>query len=208
MGREELVERLKGRGFLRTGAIIDAFLAVPREEFVPGAQEENAYADTPLPIGGGQTISAPHMVAVMTEELEPVETDRVLEIGTGSGYQAAILSLLVDEVVTTEIVPELAEEARETLADYGNVTVVRTDGSTGYAEEAPYDKILYTAAAPDIPPDVFDQVKEGGRIVAPVGSRHSQELKIYRKEGGGEIREETRSGVRFVPLTGEAGQSD
>ncbi|MDY6773621.1 MAG: rRNA adenine N-6-methyltransferase family protein, partial [Candidatus Nanohaloarchaea archaeon] len=112
MGNQELVDRLKQRGTLESERVIDAFLEVPREEFVPADRQEKAYDDRPLPIGEGQTISAPHMVAVMTEELEPEETDRVLEIGTGSGYQAAILSELVDEVITTEIVPELAEKAR------------------------------------------------------------------------------------------------
>ncbi|MFB6166977.1 MAG: protein-L-isoaspartate(D-aspartate) O-methyltransferase [Candidatus Nanohaloarchaea archaeon] len=208
MDREELVQRLEKRGVLRSDRVIEAFRKVPREEFVPREKRGEAYEDRPLPIGEGQTISAPHMVAAMTEHLEPGENDRVLEIGTGSGYQAAILSELVDEVITTEIVPELAEEARERLSDYGNVEVVQTDGSTGYSEEAPYDRILYTAAAPEIPSEVFDQLEPGGKLVAPVGTGYSQNLKIYTKHREGEITEETEYGVRFVPLTGEAGKDE
>ncbi len=208
MGREELIERLKGRGILETGKVIEAFREVPREDFVPEGQQEAAYSDRPLPIGEGQTISAPHMVAAMTELLEPRQSDKVLEIGAGSGYQAAILSRLAEKVVTTEIVPELAEQAREKLERYGNVEVVQADGSTGYAEEAPYDRILYTAAAPEVAPEVFDQLEPGGRLVAPVGGRHSQDLKVYEKDEDGEITAETYYGVRFVPLTGEAGRED
>lgn len=206
MDNDDLVDLLKSKGVLSSDRVEAAFRAVDRAEFVPEEQEEQAYEDRPLPIGHGQTISAPHMVAIMTEELEPEEGDRVLEIGTGSGYQAAVLAELVDELITTEIVPELAETARENLAGYDNVDVVEIDGSTGYAAEAPYDKILYTAAAPDIPPSVFDQLTSPGRLVAPVGRRHRQELTVYTKDETGELSESRHTGVRFVPLTGEAGQ--
>ncbi|MCJ7478964.1 MAG: protein-L-isoaspartate(D-aspartate) O-methyltransferase [Candidatus Nanohaloarchaeota archaeon QJJ-7] len=206
MGNRVLVDRLKRKGVLESERVIDAFLDVPREDFVPTDVKDKAYEDRPLSIGEGQTISAPHMVAVMTEELEPEEDDKVLEIGTGSGYQAAILSRLVDELITTEIVPELAEGARRRLSDYEDVKVVEADGSIGYEKEAPYDKILYTAAAPEIAPEVFDQLKEGGRLVAPVESGFGQRLKVYRRKDS-DIDEEAKSSVRFVPLTGEAGKN-
>ncbi len=203
---DDLVEQLQSRGALTSDRIIDAFRTVPRDKFVPDDQHDNAYRDTPLPIGGGQTISAPHMVAHMTELLDPQPTDTVLEIGAGSGYQAAILAELVDTVITIEIVDELAEQARERLAEYDNVTVIHGDGSTGYSEEAPYDKILYTAAAPDIPEEVFAQLRDGGILVAPVGGTH-QNLNVYTK-GNDEITKETHYGVRFVPLTGEKGNGE
>ncbi|MFB6265664.1 MAG: protein-L-isoaspartate(D-aspartate) O-methyltransferase [Candidatus Nanohaloarchaea archaeon] len=206
MGNQELVESLRKKGALESERVIEAFRSVDRSEFVPSDRQENAYEDRPLPIGEGQTISAPHMVAVMTEELEPREDDKVLEIGTGSGYQAAILSELVKEVITTEIVSELAVQARDRLSDFDNVEVVETDGSTGYEEEAPYDRILYTAAAPEIPSEVLDQLEARGRLVAPVESGFGQRLKVYTKGEEGEIQEESRSGVRFVPLKGEAGK--
>lgn len=204
--RESLVNHLKQRGILQTDRIIEAFESVPREDFIPQEHRENAYADNPLPIGGGQTISAPHMVAHMTELLDPQPTEKVLEIGAGSGYQAVILSHLVDEVITVEIVEALAEQAQQRLEKYDNVTVIHADGSDGYAPEAPYDKIIYTAAAPDVPEAVFDQLEEGGIVVAPVGKAR-QELKTFRKTDG-EIVEETHAAVRFVPLTGEKGSED
>ncbi|MDY6770162.1 MAG: protein-L-isoaspartate(D-aspartate) O-methyltransferase [Candidatus Nanohaloarchaea archaeon] len=206
MGNDALVDRLRRKGILRSDRVIAAFRSVDRADFVPASQAEHAYEDRPLPIGAGQTISAPHMVAVMTEALAPEEDDAVLEVGTGSGYQAAVLAELAGEVVTTEIVAELVEQARERLAAYDNVTVVETDGSTGYVEAAPYDGILYTAAAPDIAAGVLDQLAPGGTLVAPVGDRHRQDLTVYRKGEDGEIARDVRSSVRFVPLKGAAGQ--
>lgn len=202
---EELVEHLQQRGILETDRIIDAFRTVPRERFVQEEYESHAYSDTPLPIGGEQTISAPHMVAHMTELLDPQPDDRVLEIGAGSGYQAAILAEIVDEVITIEIVEELAQQARDRLEPYDNVEVIHGDGSTGYHDAAPYDKILYTAASPHRPPeDVFDQLADQGMLIAPVGNTH-QSLNVYKKQNG-EITEEPHYGVRFVPLTGEEGR--
>lgn len=202
--RDDLVDKLVSRNTLTSNRVIQAFRRVPREDFVAAEERDHAYLDTALPIPGGQTISAPHMVAHMTELLDPQPEDKILEIGAGSGYQAAILSQLAGQVITIEIVDELAERAEEKLADYDNVTVIHGDGSTGYTEEAPYDKILYTAAAPKIPDEVFDQLEEGGILIAPVGSNAGQNLKVYTKKDRG-IEEETHYGVRFVPLTGEKG---
>jgi protein-L-isoaspartate(D-aspartate) O-methyltransferase len=201
---DKLIERLQTRGALESPRIIDAFRAVPRKQFVPDNQQDNAYQDTALPIGEGQTISAPHMVAHMTELLDPQSEDQILEIGAGSGYQAAILAELVEQVTTVEIVDELAEQAQNRLADRDTVTVIHGDGSTGYKPEAPYNKILYTAAAPEIPGQVFDQLDNGGKLVAPVGGTH-QNLNVYMKDSDGSITTETHYGVRFVPLTGEKG---
>lgn len=201
--QEELVDHLIERGALESDRISDAVRSVPREMFVPDERADAAYSDAPLPIGDGQTISAPHMVAHMTELLDPQPDDRVLEIGAGSGYQAAILAELVEQVITVEIVEDLAEQARKHLQRYDNVTVIHGDGSTGYEPEAPYDKIIYTAAAPEIPDAVFTQLADGGKLVAPVGGTH-QNLHVYTKDNG-ELRKETYYGVRFVPLTGDEG---
>ncbi|MFB6294694.1 MAG: protein-L-isoaspartate(D-aspartate) O-methyltransferase [Candidatus Nanohaloarchaea archaeon] len=206
MDNDDLVDLLKTRGVLSSERVEEAFRAVDRADFVPDEQKRHAYEDRPLPIGHDQTISAPHMVAVMTEELAPQEDDTVLEVGTGSGYQAAVLAELVERLITTEIVPALAEKACEQLEGYDNVTVVAADGSTGYEEEAPYDKILFTAAAADLPQAVFDQLAAPGRLVAPVGDRRSQELRIYVKDEDGELMERRGRRVRFVPLTGATGQ--
>jgi len=176
--------------------------AVQRHLFVPEEYQADAYADHPLPIGYDQTISQPYMVALMTELLELKETDKVLEIGTGSGYQAAILSLLAGEVYTLERIPELAEAARQRLEElgYANVHVHLGDGYNGWPEHAPYDAIILTCAAEDIPPPLLDQLKDGGRLIAPVGaSGWSQSLVLLRKEGPKFTRREI-AGVVFVPL--------
>jgi protein-L-isoaspartate(D-aspartate) O-methyltransferase len=184
--------------------VLAAMRTVPREEFVPPAYRRDAYADQPLPIGGGQTISQPYIVAVMTQLLELRGGERVLEIGTGSGYQAAVLAELAKDVYTIEIDPELAKSAERLLArlGYGRVHVRSGDGFFGWPEAAPFDAIIVTAAAPRLPEKLVAQLREGGRIVLPLGSGEEQELKVGIKRGDGvELR--SKGGVVFVPMTGE-----
>lgn len=180
---------------------------VPRERFVPADQAEFAYFDTPLHIGHDQTISAPSMVAIMCAVLDVRDGDRVLEIGTGWGYHAAVLSRLAGTgtVYTVERIPELAERAKAVLAGlgYGNVKVFVGDGSEGLPEFAPYDRISVAAAAPEVPRALVDQLKDGGRMVIPVG-RYFQELMLVEKAGG-QVKMTPRGGVAFVPLLGKHG---
>jgi protein-L-isoaspartate(D-aspartate) O-methyltransferase len=199
--RRRLVQHLKEMGYLKTARVIKAFEEVSRELFIPAKMSEHAYSDEPLPIGSGQTISAPHMVAIMTELLEPRKGDKVFELGAGSGYQAAILSKLVSKVYTVELVPELAEKASKALAKAGckNVEVMVGDGSKGWEEHAPFDKAIATCACPEIPKAVIEQLKEGGIIAAPVGSEWVQELIVGRKKKGKLLKERHGSCV-FVPL--------
>ena len=209
--RRRLVERLVREGIIKSRSVKEAFLKVPRELFVPEDLRRAAYDDTPLPIGYGQTISAPHMVAIMVEELELEKGLRVLEVGTGSGYQAAIMAEITGPegiVYTVERIPGLAEKARRNLeaAGYaGRVEVIVGDGSKGYPEAAPYDRIVVTAAAPSIPPPLVEQLKPGGILVAPVGDRYMQRLVKAVKKRDGSL--DARSGVYclFVPLIGEYG---
>ena len=185
--------------------VLRALAEVPRHEFVPAAQRPSAYENRPLPIGHGQTISQPYIVAVMTELLEVGETDRVLEIGTGSGYQAAILGELVEQVYTIEIIKPLGKRAGTLLKelDYENVTVRIGDGYYGWQQEAPFDAIIVTAAASHIPPPLIRQLKAGGRMVIPVGSRFMvQQLLVVHKDSKGTISTRQVLPVRFVPLTG------
>jgi protein-L-isoaspartate(D-aspartate) O-methyltransferase len=179
---------------------------VPRHEFVPPALREYAYADQPLPIGHDQTISQPYIVAKMTELLEPKAGDRVLEVGTGSGYQAALLAELVREVFTIEIVAPLAEQARERLErlGYTNIEVRVGDGYLGWPEKAPFDSIMVTAWATHLPAPLLEQLKPGGRLVIPAGeSRFEQELLVvHRGKTPKDLRIERVMPVRFVPLTG------
>lgn len=208
--REKLVKSLIEESILKSEEVIRAMLSVPREEFVPPRYKELAYLDTPLSIGYGQTISAPHMVAIMTEALKPSRGNKVLEIGAGSGYQAAIIAEIVKpegHVWTVEIVPELAKFAEENLrrtgySDY--VTVIVGDGSRGYEGAAPYDRIIVTAAAPRVPEPLISQLREGGRIVIPVGDAYVQTLKIVEKKGG-TLHVEDSVPCVFVPLLGEYG---
>ena len=207
-GRVRLVDRLVRDGDIRSAGVRAAFLRVPREEFVRAEDRRDAYADTPLPIGEGQTISAPSMIAIMLEEAVLRPGERVLEIGTGSGYHAALLAVLVgpENLVSIERLPGLAAWARSNLdrAGFAGVTVVTGDGSLGYAERSPYACILATAGAPRLPPAWPDQLAPGGRIVAPVGdSRYTQDLLVARKrpDGGLDIRRGTP--CAFVPLVGE-----
>lgn len=213
--RRRIVEYLVELGYVRSEKVKKALLSVPREEFVPEAYRDMAFNDHPLPIGYGQTISAIHMVAIMTEALDPEPGDKVLEVGTGSGYQAAVLAEIVGKmdpsrkghVYTIERIPELAEFARRNLERTGYseyVTVIVGDGTLGYPDEAPYDGIIVTAASPDIPEPLIEQLKDGGRIVIPVGDLWFQRLVIADKRGGELIR---RYGIEcvFVPLVGKYG---
>jgi len=186
--------------------VLAAMRRVPRHLFVPAEVRGSAYSDYPLPIGHGQTISQPYIVAMMTSLLQIQPDDRLLEIGSGSGYQAAVLGILAREVISIERIPEVAQLARKNLADAGitNVTVVIGDGTLGFPGGAPYDGVLITAATPSIPSPLVEQLAEGGRLVAPVGSRDLQELvRLTRK--GHDLTRESFGGVVFVPLLGEHG---
>ena len=186
--------------------VMQAMSRVPRHELVPESLLEVAYENRPLPIGHGQTISQPYIVAVMTDLLKPEPGDRVLEIGTGSGYQAAILAELVARVYSIEIIEALGEEARRKLAQlgYGNIEVRIGDGYYGWQEHAPFDAIVVTAAASHIPPPLIKQLKPGGRMIIPVGSRFMvQQLVLVEKDATGEVTTRQILPVRFVPLTGE-----
>jgi protein-L-isoaspartate(D-aspartate) O-methyltransferase len=182
-----------------------ALAKVRREAFVPADAADQAYANRPLPIGQAQTISQPLIVAIMTELLDLQPDDHVLEIGTGSGYQAAVLAELVGELCSIEVIPELAKRAAKALAreGYGNVGLRTGDGGLGWAERAPFDAIIVTAAAPKIPPALIEQLREGGRMVIPVGAPHGeQELILLRKSATGEVTRRSVLPVAFVPLTG------
>lgn len=184
--------------------VLAAMEAVPRHELVPLDQRAHAYEDRPLPIGHEQTISQPYIVAFMTEQLDPAPTDRVLEIGTGSGYQAAVLAELVDSVYTIEIIEPLAKRAAEDLArlGYQNIHVRAGDGYKGWPEQAPFDAIIVTCAPEAIPQPLVDQLVEGGRMIIPVGGE-LQRLYLLRKQDGEIVREAVLP-VRFVPMTGQA----
>ena len=199
--RTRMVEdQIKARG-IKDAAVLAAMARVPRHLFVPEEVQPFAYEDRPLPIGRDQTISQPYIVAYMTETLRVNPTDTVLEIGTGSGYQAAVLSGLVREVLSIEIVPELADRARRVLADngYRNVQVRTGDGYRGWPERAPFERIIVTAAPPQIPKALVDQLAVGGRMVVPVGTA-LQEIVILTKRADGSVSEERTIGVRFVPM--------
>jgi protein-L-isoaspartate(D-aspartate) O-methyltransferase len=208
--RREMVERLVSYGYLRSERVILAMLRVPRHEFVPEDKEEYAYSDEPLLIGEGQTISAPHMIAIMCEALEIERDHRVLEIGTGSGYHACVVSLIADkgEVYSVERHAKLAEEAKRNIARAGccgRITIVVGDGTKGYEEKAPYDRIYVTAGAPRVPPPLLMQLKIGGKLLIPVGSKLGQELMRITRVSEDEYREENLGGCVFVPLVGEYG---
>jgi protein-L-isoaspartate(D-aspartate) O-methyltransferase len=203
--RRMVEEQIRDRE-IASPRVMDAMLAVPRHEFVSAEFRRRAYADEPLPIGEGQTISQPFMVAAMTEALELTGGERVLEVGTGSGYQAAVLALLASEVYTIESHASLATAAQtrlERLA-YHNVHVCSGDGTLGLPEMAPFDAILVTAAAPQVPAPLVEQLAEGGRLVIPVGSADEQRLIQLRKLGG-RTTSRTLHFCRFVPLVGRHG---
>ena len=200
--RERMVrDQLESRG-IRNADVLRAMRETPRHLFVPAHLHFMAYDDHALPIGHDATISQPYVVAWMTELLRPEKKDRVLEIGTGSGYQAAVLAQLVGSVYTMEIVTELAKSAREVLGrlGYSNITVRQGDGYRGWPEEAPFDKIMITAAPPDVPQALIDQLANGGRLVTPVGSAFDQKLIVIEKDAHGRIRREPAGNVLFVPL--------
>jgi protein-L-isoaspartate(D-aspartate) O-methyltransferase len=203
--REEMVRNQLAAGGIRKAEVLQAMAEVPRHEFVPASLRSYAYADGPLPIGHGQTISQPFIVAYMTQALELSKEDTVLEIGTGSGYQAAILGKLTKEVYTIEIVPPLAESARAVLSKLGfeNVHVRQGDGYLGWPEKAPFDAIIVTCAPDHVPEPLISQLKEGGRLVIPVGVTGGiQQLVLLRKRNG-QISKEKMLDVRFVPMTGK-----
>ena len=201
-------EQLLARG-ISDERVIQAMGQVPRHLFVPELRRSQAYDDRPLPIGYGQTISQPFIVAFMTVALELLGQEKVLEVGTGSGYQAAILSRLVSQVVSVECIEELAQSASDRLVQLGyyNVRVVLGDGSVGLPDEAPFDAIMLTAAGPEVPLPLRAQLAQGGRLVGPVGSRYDQVL-IRLRRYGDEYERETLGPVIFVPLTGEHGWRD
>ncbi|MBN1441752.1 MAG: protein-L-isoaspartate(D-aspartate) O-methyltransferase [Planctomycetes bacterium] len=193
-----------GRTPVRSQAVLEAMRAVPRHAFVPPELEAEAHADCPLPIGHGQTISQPYIVARMTELLGLEPDSKILEIGTGSGYQAAVLAEITPHVYTIEIVEPLAERARTVLREqgYGQVKCRAGDGYLGWEEEAPFDGIIVTCAPEDLPPPLWEQLKPGGRIVIPIGEAHGlQRLELVTKTQDGERRTELVEWVRFVPLT-------
>ncbi len=206
--RRAMVRDLRGHG-IRSQAVLAAMERLPRERFVPPGLAHLAYADSALPIGCDQTISQPYIVALMTEALELSGRERVLEIGTGSGYQAAILAELAASVVSIERHEELSRRAGQVLADlgYNNVTLLVGDGTQGYAEQSPYDRILVAAAAREIPKALSEQLAEGGILVIPLGGSDGQELQAFRKTGG-RLHCQWLSGCRFVPLVGAQGEAD
>ncbi len=203
--RQAMVETQIAAREVRDPRVLAAMRAVPRHEFVPGEVRAHAYADSPLPIGHGQTISQPYIVAFMTEQLALKPTQRVLEIGTGSGYQAAVLAKLVAEVFTIEIVEPLAKRAAADLARLGfkNVQVRAGDGYQGWPEAAPFDAIIVTCAPDHVPEPLVRQLKEGGRMIIPVGEFGAQELYVLEKRAG-KIEQRAVLPVRFVPMTGKA----
>lgn len=200
-----LQNHLRGRGICNPD-VLDGFAEVPRERFVPRESAGEAYADHPMPIGHAQTISQPYIVALMLQELDPMRDHRVLEIGAGSGYQTALLATMARRVYAVERIAELADRARGVLSelDLHNVTLAVRDGSTGWAEHAPFDRIICGAAAPDLPAPWVEQLADGGRIVVPIGGEHTQTLAVYDKCGD-DLSQRTVCGVRFVKLIGRYG---
>jgi protein-L-isoaspartate(D-aspartate) O-methyltransferase len=201
-----LDRQLSARG-IRDERVLYAMSLIPREEFVPEQEREAAYWDGPIQIGYGQTISQPYMTALMAQELGLTGSEHVLEVGTGSGYAAALLGLLARDVITVELVPELAETARATLRRTGcgaNVMVISGDGSWGYSDLAPYDAVSVAAGAPEIPPGLLVQLADPGRMVIPVGPHLDQELLVVEKEGG-RTRRRVSTQCSFVPLLGIEG---
>jgi protein-L-isoaspartate(D-aspartate) O-methyltransferase len=204
--RRMVEEQVIARG-VKDQRVLDAMLKVPRHKFVEEALEGKAYQDAPLPIGEKQTISQPYMVALMSEALALKGSETVLEVGTGSGYQAAILAQLASRVFSLERIPALARRARKVLDEcgYSKVNIRLADGTLGWPEMAPFDAILVTAGAPEVPPEYLDQLAIAGRLVIPVGDLYSQVLMRITRNGEQEYQEEQLLGCRFVPLIGSHG---
>jgi protein-L-isoaspartate(D-aspartate) O-methyltransferase len=201
--RNHMVERQMQARDIDDARVLAAMRKVPRHRFVPETERRYAYSDTPLPIGEGQTISQPYMVALMTQLAHPKPGDIALEIGTGSGYQAAVLAELVEHVYTIELEPKLAATAQRVLSELGytNVTTRIGDGYAGWQEHAPFDVIIVTAAPDHVPQPLLDQLKPGGRMVVPIGPvRSTQQLQLIEKTPSGDLRTRTLAPVRFVPL--------
>ncbi|MFW6141034.1 MAG: protein-L-isoaspartate O-methyltransferase [Candidatus Saliniplasma sp.] len=208
--RSKLVKRLKRHGYIESEEVEQAMSEVPRHLFVPENVRSRAYVDSPQPIGQGQTISAPHMVAMMVENLDLKKGQKVLEVGGGRGYHAAVIAEIVGKegkVVTMELLKSLADEAEKVLkaAGYEHVDVVAGDGSSGYQKEAPYDRISVACGAPDIPPPLLDQLKVGGKMLIPVGGSFYQNLVLAVKTDKNKVKKKDLGGVLFVPLKGEYG---
>ena len=209
--REELVDRLSNNGYVKSESVKKAILKVPREEFMPHENRPYAYIDQPLPIGKGQTISAPHMVAMICEKLDLKEGMKILEIGSGFGYNAAVVAEIIGpegHLFNTERIEYLAKTAEENLkrTGYNNVTVLHIDGTKGYPEEAPYDRIYATASAPKVPKPLKEQLKVGGRLLTPIGSdNYFQELVCLFRVSENEFKTHKLGGVVFVPMIGEHG---
>lgn len=200
--RQQMVEQQLERRGIKDARVLQVMNEVPRHLFVPDAYRLNAYDDSPVPIGHGQTISQPYIVAIMTELIKPGKQMRVLEVGTGSGYQAAVLSRLVDKVYSLEIISALAKSARKRLTNlnYPNLHLKQGDGYFGWPEAAPFDAILVTAASPTIPPPLLQQLKEGGLMVIPVGSPFLVQQLVLIEKREGELISNSLMPVRFVPL--------
>ncbi len=205
--RRQMVEKQIAHRGIKNEAVLNSMLTVPRHFFVPFYLQDYAYLDRPLGIGEGQTISQPYIVALMTEILEPTPTDRVLEIGAGSGYAAAVLSRIASMVYTVERIAKLAKEAQSRFhaLGYNNIRVHIGDGTKGWPEEAPFDKIIVSAGAPSVPKLLCSQLKPGGRLVIPAGDRERQKLLMIQREADGSFTEKNFGLVSFVPLIGEEG---
>ena len=205
----EMVEKqLRQRG-IRDQRVLNAMLLIPRTEFVAARDRQRAYADAPIPIGYGQTITQPYMTALMAQSLRLDGSEKILDVGTGSGYHAAVLGRLARRVISVERIPKLAALARANLDHAGcgeNIAVVYGDGSLGYPPEAPFDAISVAAGSPEVPAALLDQLRDPGRLVIPVGNRLDQELYFVQKKNG-EILTRTLTGCRFVPLVGQQGWS-
>jgi protein-L-isoaspartate(D-aspartate) O-methyltransferase len=203
----EMVEKQLRRRGIRDQRVLNAMLVIPREEFVSARDRRRAYADAPIPIGYGQTITQPYMTALMAQSLALGGSEKVLDVGTGSGYHAAVLGRLARRVISVERIPRLVALARANLNRAGcgeNITVVCGDGSLGYPAEAPFDAISVAAGSPEVPATLVDQLRDPGRLVIPVGNRLDQELYFVQKENG-KILTRTLTGCRFVPLVGKEG---